>query len=430
MAAKTTAAAKKTAAAAKSAPKMVGTVDMSKVKRAVLVKYAVQLKVGTDADTDEKLVKVLTAKFEKLGVARLADCTNCGGESDRELDACPFCGDANEDEDADESSASASDEDDDQDAASGSDDDDASSDNSASDTASASIDDDPEEVAAANARAAAQPASILAGVAPKRVRKVKSTTPAPSAAMVPAGANATEIVDAPQHTEADFDEAVKRVKYLKGEPMVSLWRLGAEIKVIFDKQLWKQRNKEGGGAAYKSFNQCVIKELGFTVQNAYWLMDVSANFNEEQVREFGTSKLGTILAAPKESREHLLEMAKEGASVRQLRTAVTVEREKAGTDDVERETGRRKKPRKKGERAGGAKAKAKAKLKPMITVANIIGRQTVRLYKNLKPEARATKLGDLPTGFLDLENGVRMHFLVTTTPSGEVVLRVDTKREE
>ncbi len=405
------AAAKKKTSAAVSGPKMIGPVDMSKVKRAVLVQYAVQLKVGSDKDTDEQLVKALIAKFAKLGVNRLADCTNCGGDSDKELEACPYCGDANED--------------DDQDAASGSDDESESASSdvaSASDGASASVDDDPEEVAAANARAAAAPATAIAGVGGRR-RKASSL------ATTPEVRQGEIVMDTPQYTEKDFDEAVKRVKYLKGEPMVSLWRLGAEIKIIFDKQLWKQRNKEGGGAAYKSFNQCVIQELGFTVQNAYWLMDVSANYNESQVREFGTSKLGTILAAPKEDRVRLLEMAKGGASVRQLKSAVADARERAGTDDEERDTGRRKKPRKKGAKSAKAKAAKKA-LRPTITVAAILGRHTVNCFKSAKPDVKATKLGDQPSGFLNLENGVRMHFIVTTTPAGNVVIRVDVKRDE
>ncbi len=391
-------AAKKT----NEAPKTIGSVQLDKIDRKALVKFAKQLKCGTDKDTTEALITALQARFAKLPKNRLADCTECGGESDTELEACPFCGAENEDEEDESESASESASSDESESASP----DAAASSASIDEASASIDDDPGTVAA----------------------MAKMSDKVTTSATI-AGANENTLA---QYTESDLNEAVERVRGLKGDSMASHWRLGQEIKSIFTKQLWKQRNDAENLPAYKSFNQFVMAELGFSVQNAYWLMDVATNFTEKQVREFGVSKLGAVLVAPKEDRPRLLEAAKAGASVREIRQEARTAQEKAGTAGKERETGRRPEPRKKGARAKPAK-KATAK-KGTITVAKILGKTNVDLFKGPwprtgKPEKHAMKLGDNPVGQRVLENGVTEHFTISTTSSGRLILRIDTRRE-
>lgn len=444
-------AAKKATAATTTSTGMIGSVDMSKVDREVLIEYAKRLKCGTDKDTNEALVVALQARFGKLGADRLADCSDCGGESDKELEVCPFCGASDDDDASAASSVSASDDDDVPTGESAPDDDDASDDDMQSsvsvDTASASIDDDPEEVRRTLGDRAADAmmgkaddteidASKMGIEEPpttgRRLKKTaasKKTAAAKGNALAPAvpEVKAEIVQDHPQYTEKDLDEAVDRVNAAKGRAGVAHYHLGHEIKKIYDQELWKQRNAANGGRAYDNFNQFVMQELKFTKQTAYWLMDVSVNFTEAQFEKFGRTKLGAMLMAPKDERDRLLDMAQAGATVEELKSEARAASEKAGAATQERDTGRRQKPRKKGERTKGNRKKTTPR-KPTITVAALLGRHMVKLYKGAKPEVRATKLGDQPTGYFDLENGARMHVIIASDPSGNLVARLDFKR--
>ena len=118
--------------------------------------------------------------------------------------------------------------------------------------------------------------------------------------------------------------------------------------------------------------------------------------------------------------------------LRQIREAVKLENEVSAAEttttdatSLERDTGRRP-PRKKGGRKGATAKKPPAEAK--ITVASILGKQTVKLFKAGKPDVRATKLADQPTGTMTLENGVEMKFVIAASPSGELVIRCETKR--
>lgn len=374
-------------AAKKNVTGMVGSVKMSEVDINTLIAAAKKLKCGTDKDPAAALVANLQAKFSKLPANRLADCTKCGGESDKELDVCPYCGDENED-DEDESASS-----------------DASDDEDASSSASASDDVEVVETPAANKRRLKAPGPPPIGIA--------------------GGANLV------QYNENDLNKAVANVIACKGESTVSMWRLGAAIGEIFDKSLWKQRNGPEGLPVYKNFTAFVTKELSFTYNNALWLIDIAKNYSEAQVREFGTTMLGTVLTAPKQDRARLLAAAKAGATVREVRELAHEAADSAGTGAETRDTGRSK-PTKKGKRAKPAKKKAAAAATkaPTITVASIIGKQTVKLYKKGHEDKRALNVADSPTGMLELSNGVAMHFVVAKDPQGQMVIRVDTKRIE
>lgn len=453
------------AAKTTAAEKIINGVQLSKVDRKTIVAYAKKLGIGNDQHDTEQLVLNLQARFANLPASRTADCSKCGGTSDSELETCPYCGDANDgDEDVDEDvevSGSASASDDDDELPTGDDDEVADVGTASHDAGSmsASLDDDPEvlareakyreerdkdpmtpfkEAAAAGSKKAlaklqgeddgteiTAPVEIMAGLpatalASIRGRKVKVSKDITHKAVI------VEVDDTRgQWTEQDLDAAVKRVREMKGQSAVGVWHLGNAIRDIFDKQLWKQRNKEGL-PAYKNFNTFVVQELAITHQTAYSFMDVSKSYSEEQVREFGTTKLSQILSAPKEVQPSLLEAAKKGASVREIREAAQDAREAAGTDDVERTTGRRKKPRKLGQRSKTAKAKTKG----TITVAAILGRTNVKMYQSMKPEARATKLSHTPHGVLDLENGVRMFLTIKMSNTGEILIVADTKRTE
>jgi hypothetical protein len=240
--------------------------------------------------------------------------------------------------------------------------------------------------------------------------------------------------------ERKLDDALARIEAIKAGVMVSLWGIGKQIKVIYDAQLWLQRTKDGK-PAHKSFDAFVHHELGgFSKTTSYWLMDIAEAFNEQEVLLYGKSKLALLLKAPKEDRSILLDKVKAGLKGSALTEAVNKSREEKGqyvrdtprtTDSLGRDQS--------AQRAGvskkakdGKKAKARG---DSITVAKILGRQQVKLWarsekKGAEPTKRARKLGDKPCGALDFENGVQMHFGITTSSAGDWILVVETKRPE
>ena len=224
-------------------------------------------------------------------------------------------------------------------------------------------------------------------------------------------------------SSSDLDAAIERVTVLKAESSHSIWKLGREIAIIHDGKLWQQRADTKGHAVYKSYEAFVYKELGMTPQNANKLAALSKQFTEKRVQEFGTGKLGLILQAPAEVREELIEKAASGATTRDLAAEVAEinkkKRASAGTATQKDE-----------------KPAPKLSRKPTITVASIEGRKTVKLFCkptkiadiDLKEHPRARKLTDHPFGVLELENDVMQYFTVSESPSGELVLVIETHR--
>jgi hypothetical protein len=222
-------------------------------------------------------------------------------------------------------------------------------------------------------------------------------------------------------TEKDLDAAVTRVQVLKAKAAESAWELGVEIKNIYDAQLWKLRD-EGGKPRYKNPDAFTNEELGMTPANAWKLMDIAKNFTRGQVHEFGTAKLGLILQAPESARAELLSKAK-GAS----------------KTEVEKEVRRANKERKTVKsRKGVERPKPAAKVgKATITIANVLGSQTVPLWTKASVSAatgdrkswvKAKKVADVPSASIELENGVVQHFTLTADAEGCLKLRIETRR--
>ncbi len=244
-------------------------------------------------------------------------------------------------------------------------------------------------------------------------------------------------------TERDLDGAVTEVQRLKGEGAVAMWKLGQYMQDhIYNVQLWKLRS-EDGKPRYKNVDAFCAAELGMTPQNAYKLMSIAKTFSEPQVRAFGTSKLGLLLEAPKEEQPKIQKRMEEGElrTHREVESAVrTANREIAGAD----EDGK-KKPKKKardgslrGASPGPTKASAKAAANKQITIAKILGSESIKLYKkpantrNYDPKdlVRAKKVGDQPFGEMQLTNEVTMYFTVVQSPAGELSLKTVTVRND
>ena len=149
------------------------------------------------------------------------------------------------------------------------------------------------------------------------------------------------------------------------------------------------------------------------------LLKLYGRFTEEEFRQIGPLKLRLALAAPEEQQAEVLDKLKGGAPKR----------------EIERDLGRKGKDTPDGRKRENKAAPSAAERKT-ITIAQIEGRKTVPLFQ--KPAKKgetglhlpAKKLIELPWGFLDLTNDVRMWFSILQAPDGALKLRIDVKRQD
>jgi hypothetical protein len=254
-----------------------------------------------------------------------------------------------------------------------------------------------------------------------------------------AGKKDDAIVSSKVHTERELDEAVKDVEKLKATGAVALYQLGKRIVDIQNNNLWKLRTEKDAktgkvGVRWKSFDAFCHEELGISPSSASSLSAIARNYSENDVKLFGTKKLALVLQAPREERPRLQAQVAKGASKKAIETEVRrVNRERASDPEV--------KGRAKGRAAAASKhrekAKAKAKSTSVITVAKILGVETVKLIKrpskiggDNSDAPRARKLSDEPYGCIQLASDVTMHFHITSDAAGALVLKVRTVRDE
>lgn len=265
-------------------------------------------------------------------------------------------------------------------------------------------------------------------------------------AMKIAGKKDDAIVSSKVHTERELDEAVRDVEKLKAAGSVTLYQLGKRLVDIQDNQLWKLRTdkdqKGKVGVRWKSFDAFCHDELGISPSNASSLSNVARNFSENDVKLFGTKKLGLILQAPAEERPRLKAEVEKGASKRAIETEVRkVNRERGDKVNAVATTNKGSQRISKGQAKATenrrATAKSKAKVTSQIAVAKIMGNETIKLIKrparfggDNSDAPRAKKLSDEPYGTLQLASDVTMHFTVTSDASGSLVLKVKTVRDE
>jgi hypothetical protein len=213
-----------------------------------------------------------------------------------------------------------------------------------------------------------------------------------------------------------LDQAVADIKRIQATLGANSWALAVKLTQVNESEIWKTRRNEVGTVAYKTFEQFTKAEVGFGRKQAQDLMRIQANFTEQEVSDYGSSKLRLVLQAAPEMKSRLLGRIKAGAS----------------TKEVEQEA--RKNP------ADPKKSHAqKRSKKPVatnaITVAQIEGKKIVRAYA--KPSGKkdaelvpATKISDVPWGHIDLANDVRLFISLIAAPSGELSFRLDFKRNE
>jgi hypothetical protein len=366
--------------------------DMSKLNVDELDRAigALKLKPIMAMKGPEHRARALSAHYAKVTKRDdLAVCTNCGGTSPDALDVCPFCAYSGDAED------------------------------------------------------------------PDAVRRGEREREEGSRAMVVVAKQPPAIVHGHKASEKDLDDAVAHVHRLKAIGAISAWELGKQIDHIYTSGLWMLRLNETGKQRWKNSEAFCHAELAMSPQNARQLARVSREYDKNVVAQFGTKKLMLSLQAPSEVRPRIIEEIKKGKTKREVEkivreatakietTVLSVDSRLGKAGDVVTKGGRQIPPEQrvdqtKAEREVAAAAVPKPPAK-MVTVANLVGVQTVPLFKrasmnpkdpNPKEGARAKKINDDPWGYLDLANGVRMTFRVMQTPAGLLQLKVETKRED
>lgn len=342
-------------------------VSLTKVDASAMRSALSELKLGTAGTTEALAARLL----EHYGAAAAADdlsyCDACGTGSvvDDDGDPCPFCGAADADEDGDDDDVVEQ----------------ASKENKVSMTSKNDV------VAAAALRP-------LVKVSPRKAAVVVPTTVVPT-------------------TEKELDKAVGRVRSAMADAQSCAWKLGCELKAIFDAELWMMRVGADGKPAYKTFDAFVRAEFEMARQQAFNYIRAAQNFTKEEVAEIGIAKASLLLGAPEKARAGLKKNAK-----RQTKQQVAKDVKKA------RET------------APKAEAPGKKRgRKAQVTVITVGDKHMVNLFaapKNAeekKKPVRAKKLSDQPWGRHVHDNGVAMYFRLRETPGGLQVV-IQTKRVE
>jgi len=345
-------------------------VDLSKVDQKLVAKSAKRFKVAANG-TLATTVKALKGKLEESD-GEVGDCTSCGGAWPVELEACPFCGESDRDEapsGKEESSASSS------------------------------------VMGGTDSEEPPDPSS-------------RAMVPAPKTSAALGGGNAETRVAVPQKEE-DLDKAVRAINVAKEQGAKHFWAVVQILKKVVDTNLWKTRTDDQGSPLYKSWTDFALKELEFSRTYAERLLKVTREFTAQTVTELGVNKLVLVYSAPPEHRQRVLDAAKAGASRAKLQEAVKDLRQKAGAKNMGR----------------GTAAKAAPKVdRDEMTLALLLGKkQTIALYaakKDAKGEWKpAKKFEDVPHGWLDLPNGVRLVVQVLRAPSGQLKLSLTARRE-
>ena len=351
-------------------------VNLDKATIELMTKSCKERKLAVPKDADAgTLAGILVTQFRKeVEESKLCQCGDCGGVFDAEILECPYCGD-NEDEGEEEKETKPV-------------------------VEKKAV--DPELAKAAKIADAVLKKPVVAAI-------VKAQTEALSA-----------------YTTGDLDLAVTEIIRLKGSSAQSMWDLGAKLKDVHEKQLWKLRMGADGKPVYRTFESFCLAEIKMSGTACYNMIDVVAKFSPEQIKEIGHTKLVLALRAPEEDRAEILKTAKE-KSTRELQSKVKKLRAQKGAPT----DGRVAKPGK----AGTAPPKGVGRQSEHLTIVQILGKKTVRLFKKPSASAKAgdpsvpaKKLSDMPYGIYDLPNGVRMLFMVGADDKGQLYLKIDTKR--
>jgi hypothetical protein len=237
-------------------------------------------------------------------------------------------------------------------------------------------------------------------------------------------------------TEQDLDARVAEVYRFKGDAAAGQWDVGRVVHEIYSENLWQLRLQKDGKPRYKTWESFVLQELKMSHPNVKLLMDVSQTYSREQVHALGTHKLGLTMTLPPEDRPRLLAAIEGGASKREVEEEVRRTKKEKGFRRPNRES-----PNPKAAAQAGTVAKGSTGRKPReekITVAQITGRTTVKLYKkpasmkniDMNALVRAKRHADVPWAMHKLSNNVQQSFTISEDGAGFWTLLIETRRVE
>jgi hypothetical protein len=226
----------------------------------------------------------------------------------------------------------------------------------------------------------------------------------------------------------ELDSSVRKILEYKKTIGTNGWLLGKELARIYDGKLWELRCDTKGRGTHSDFNVFLRTECGIDRGLAGHLMDLST-FTEDEVKQFGESKCSVIVRLPPDKREE-----------RVARLKTEIREGKAPTyKDLLAEVRREAPPRPSAftgkatpeSRAAGGKAKVATvgDGQPKVTAVLVLGRNRVPLHQGRDKDTRAQKLTDDPRGELLLANGVLASFQVAADASGDLYVSFEVSRD-
>ena len=226
-------------------------------------------------------------------------------------------------------------------------------------------------------------------------------------------------------TEEDLNTTVGKINELKADWLSNTWELGRWIKVVHDKVLWQLRSGDAGEVLYKSFEDWRRTELGISKPLTYGFMSTAAAFSKEQAERYGWTKLNIILQVPEKERPKLVKAVEAGATQKQLVKAAKELNVAAGKG------GRGRKPKKVATAPKPADVTVpEGSVSAIFHVAKKMKAWAYRSEKDARGELVAAKqIDDLPWGWVELENGVRLVVGLRRAPTGQLQFVLEARRD-
>lgn len=383
--------------------------DKSKISVEAMREWCEKLGMDASGSADD-LVERLDEYHRGPIKGELLVCDECGAEGDGGLPVCPYCGIGDDEEGEPAGKAQ------------------------------------PEKPAPGKKDPVAKKTDKKTSKPAKEKPAPKAKPKKPPRVAVEKNANAALAVVAPAAdeapvevlgSEAELDEALKHVIELHHSAVVNYWEVGRELHRIFKSRLYVVRKGTDGTPKYKSWSQFVVAEVGVSAQYSYRIMEVATMYSREQVAEIGISKLSLMAQLDEAERKKLMDRSvgmskgEVASEVRQLtggtRKTPTVS-QKAGRAGFKGGSAAAKKGSKvHSENAAAARAAKPSASSSQITVASLLGRVTIPLFKK-DSKVRAMKLGDAPVGTEAMVNGVTVSYKVVLQPKGLAIV-VERTRE-
>lgn len=343
-------------------------IDTGKIDEAVINAHLARYGIACTGKLNRKL-RILATHIADLKASLSKEdfdsckCTNCDGESPGILDQCPFCGESGTQDPEDV--------------------------NTGIPTTEEEVKVEEEPVADTPSKPPKRSTAKKKATKKKSTRKKKDEEKPSEAIVVPS-----------QFSEVDLNQSVAKCLAYMSDATLECFRLGEELNHISNNNLYLLRVGENSKSTYTNFKVFVRKEFGMSHQQAYNLMAVAANFDEDQVRKIGTTKLKLALKVPPEMRETILAAASEGETMSSLS-------EKANAL-LDRDTPPKKAP-----------------VGKQLTAIIAMGLLEEPMYKAPtqpgkvgEPTTPASSLNDEPFAVFTLENGVEATFQVLKDEDG------------